>query len=364
MMNKKTIVLACVIALVLALAGIIIYRIIAKTQASAKPAYQHEISVGTVKLAKQKLDRTLNFRGIIEGDPQVKVYPSAGGKLLSNNVQEGAFVKVDQAIVSIDRDIVGQDFQPAIVRSPISGMVTKLYFLDRGDPVTMDKPVAEVANTASIKVVLNVGEEDLASVKAGMETAISPVYDPKTIVNGSVFSVTPFVDSDTLSGNIVIKASNKEGNLKVGISVNVTIKIGSSDAYIVPASAIFMEYDNSYIFLNDNLKAKRIPVTQGYSSGSMVQIMGDLTDGMEVVTEGSFKLTDGIKIAIASPETDKPKTGTDDTSGSGNLKDKQKQGANDTSGSGNLKDKQKQGSGNQTDKKKTYTNKSEKSANN
>jgi multidrug efflux pump subunit AcrA (membrane-fusion protein) len=295
---KKKIILGILIALVACIAIIFGYRVFVKVVQGSRPSFQRQVIVGTEPLKKQKVDKTLSFRGIAEGDPQVKIYPTAAGRLLENNVREGMAVAKDEPVVSIDRDIAGSSFQPAIVRSPISGIVTKLYYLDRGDPITMEKPVAEVANTQSIKVVLNVGEEDLASVKPGMECAISPAYDPNAKVQGSVFSTTPFVDSETLSGNIVVKAKNVDTPLKVGISVNVAIKTGSVEAYLVPASAIIMEYDNSYVFVNDNGTAKRVPVLQGYSSGSLVEISGaDLADGMKVVTEGSFKLTEGAKIS-------------------------------------------------------------------
>jgi multidrug efflux pump subunit AcrA (membrane-fusion protein) len=313
--TKKIIMIggAAVLALV---AGVIGYRIIAKLAQGANQRRPAAITVGLLTLAKQSVDKTLTFQGIVEGDPQVKVFSPAAGKFLSNAVAEGAFVAADQVLADIDRGLVGQDFQPVLVRSPVAGMVKKLYFVDRGAPVTLDKPVAEIANPARVKIVLTVGEADLSRVKPGLAAVIRSPYDPQLALPGSVFSVTPFVDSDTFSGSIIVKADNSKGTVKIGMSASVDIVTERSEIYLVPVQAVQEDLDSAFVFLIRDGIARRVAVRTGYGKGGFVEIEGEVKDGDVVATDGSFKLFDGALIASAQkpsasaePPADRPPAG-------------------------------------------------------
>jgi multidrug efflux pump subunit AcrA (membrane-fusion protein) len=310
--TKKLIIIAgiAVIALIL---GVIVYRIAAKIIQESKQGRQATYAVGQITLKKQLLEKTLSFRGVLEGDPQVKVYSPVAGKFQSNAVSEGDNVNPDDILTYINRDVVGQTYQPALVRAPVAGMVKKLYFVDRGTPVTVDRPVAEITNQDSIKVVLTVGEEDLSRVKTGMDAVITSLYDENLKIKARVFSVTPFVDSDTFSGSIIIKAENASHTGKIGISVVVNIITGRSDAFLVPANAIGIDLESTFIFVNVDDTAKRVPVRQGYAKGGLIEITGEVKDGDNVVTDGSFKLFNGAKLSVAGEGDQNQRNASGDT---------------------------------------------------
>jgi multidrug efflux pump subunit AcrA (membrane-fusion protein) len=283
--------------------SIIGYNIYQKVQKAGRGARPNEFAVSVQILKKEPVNVSYEFNGILEGDPQVKVYSDITGKFIRNAVSEGDYVKKDDTLSYIDRDLIGQDFKPAIVRSPISGMVKKLYFIDRGAAVNTALPVAEIANTESIKVLVNVGQEYLSKIRKGMPVQISPTFDRSVIVRSSITTVTPFVDSDTLTGSFEVKAPNNKG-MKIGSSVVVNVITGKIDTYMVPQGAVNMGINEIYVFLNDNGKAKKVQVAQGYVNNERVEIKGNLKNGDELITEGSFKLSDGSKVKIVN---DQPK---------------------------------------------------------
>ncbi len=133
-------------------------------------------------------------------------------------------------------------------------------------------------------------------IKEGMPATIYYANDKSISINGTVYTVTPFVDSDTLSGNVTVRNVNKKSILKLGMSVLVDITIGKIFAFVVPEESVVASLDEIYIFINDHGKAKQVNITRGYSYNGMVEINGNLNEGDEVLTKGAFKINDGDPI--------------------------------------------------------------------
>ncbi len=295
----KTIVIISGCVLAAAVVVVIAVHVAARIGQARRGRPPAAYTVGETVLKKRPLERFLYFPGIIEGDPQVKVYPNAPGRFISNSVKEGDDVRAGQVIALIDRAVVGQTYAPEPVRSPIAGEVIALYFLDRGEPVAVANPVAEVADTSRFKVPLSVAREDLAAIKRGMEASIVSPDDANLKLSAVVSAVTPVVDFSTFSGTAVVTANGRGSGFSIGESVIVDVVTGRSPAFVVPLAAVQTDAVSSFVFLNVNGTAKRVTVTQGFSTDGEVEISGDLADGDRVITEGSYKLFDGARVVIA-----------------------------------------------------------------
>jgi multidrug efflux pump subunit AcrA (membrane-fusion protein) len=287
-----------IILCILALVAVVGYRFLDSIAKAGKAGVELALTVSSISLEKERVNEVLTFEGIAEGDPQVKVFPMVTGKFQENSVREGSFVKADSNIALINRDIVGANFMMAPVKSPIDGVVTKLYYMDRGAFVTQDKPVAEVADISNIKIPLNVGEEDLVRVKADMYAKVYFLNDSRRFIDTKVTSVTPFIDKDTLTGSIVVKGANANDALTIGMSVGIDITVGSRQMILVPEEALGMGADEVFVYKNDAGVARKVAVNTGYRKGGFVEITGNISAGDEVITVGSFKLFDGAAIRV------------------------------------------------------------------
>jgi membrane fusion protein (multidrug efflux system) len=298
-LKTRTIALIVGLAPVAIVVGVIAYHVVARIAQSRGAPRTSAYTVGEVTLKRQPLERFLSYRGVLEGDPQVKVYPTAPGQFIANAVNEGDYVAANQVLATIDRAVVGQTYEPEPVRSPVAGLVTELFFMDRGAPVAITEPVAEVANTARFKVMLVVGEEDLSSIRKGMEAMIAASFDESIKLPAVVSEVTPVVDPDTFSGSVTVSAVNKESRFKIGMSVVVTIITSRGEAFVVPLAAVQTDAVSNFVFLDVNGTAKRVTVTEGFSDKGMIEISGDLEEGELVITDGAYKLFDGARVVIA-----------------------------------------------------------------
>ncbi len=277
---------------------IIFFQIIRKIIVTTGKSKEIFIEVGIEKLILKEITEKIKFECIAEGDPQIKVYPQVPGKFEKNNVTEGEYIKKDNVVSYINRDIVGFEYNLAPVKSPIDGIIVKLYFFDKGDTVLPQMPVAEVAKVDKLKAVINTGEKDLIKLKKDQLAKIILIYDENVYLKGKVFSVTPFINKDTLSGTVVVKAENPDQKIKPGQSVKVEIETEKKNAFLIPDKAILTDENGTYVFINDNNTAKKIYIKTGYMENNLTEIIGDLKEGMEVITEGSFKLYENAKIKI------------------------------------------------------------------
>ncbi|MEI7541812.1 MAG: efflux RND transporter periplasmic adaptor subunit [bacterium] len=290
---NRNLVKRILILLGIVIAALIIYRIGTSVTNGLKKQKEVVFNISDVKLVKQNVPHVLSVQGILEGDPQVKVYPQVAGKFAKNNTVEGQMVKRGDIIAYIDRDIVGATFELAPVKAPVSGMITKLYYMDKGDTVSPQMPVAEVANENKIKVVFNLGQDDLLKVQKGQSAQIYYANDKTISLNAIVASVPPVVDKDIMAGTVVAKAANKGKILKIGMSVNVDILTENKESYVVPEKAVLLGEDGAYVYVNRNGKASQVKVITGFRINDNIEVDGLLADGDNVITDGNFRLFEG-----------------------------------------------------------------------
>ncbi len=284
--------------ILIVLVVLILFSILQSIFKGAKKFKENIYNVTAVKIKKYKIPHTLNFQGIIEGDPQVKVYSQVPGKFVKNNVEEGTFVKKEEVIAYIDRDMIGFKYELAPVKAPISGIVTKLYYIDKGDSISPQFPVAEIANDENIKVIVNAGQDDILKIKKGQIANIFYINDPAISMQGEVFSVPPVVDKDIMAGTVVIKAQNKGRTMKIGMSANVEIILEEVESYIIPERAILLGEDYAFVYINKDNKAEMVKVNTGFKYKGYIEISGPFKDGEEVIVDGNFKIYNGANIKV------------------------------------------------------------------
>ncbi len=283
------------IIIVVILGAAILAQIVLKLLKSSAPDQDRPIETAAVTVGESIIEEVIRLYGIAEGDPQVQVYPMVHGKFEKPAVTEGDTVTKGQVVLYINRDITGMDFQLAPLRSPIAGTVTRIYYSDRGAAMSPDRPAAEIADPMNVKAVLNTGEAELIKIKRGMKAGIKAAYS-EGFVEGSVYSVTPFIDKDTMAGTVIVKAANPDMSVKPGMSVEVKIYSQSRRGIVVPKNALLSGAGRVYVYVNENGIAKEITVQTGYEDEKGVEITSGLKPGQQVITEGNFKLSEGSKI--------------------------------------------------------------------
>jgi len=184
-----------------------------------------------------------------------------------------------------------------MVRAPFAGRVG-LRRVSPGSLVNPGTVITTLDDTATIKLDFTVPESYLSTLAPGLPiTALSIAYPGRTF-EGKVSSVDTRVDPSTRSVTVRALVPNPERLLKPGMFMNVRLERGAADALMVPEQALVPEQGDVFVFvLEGDSVAKRL-IRAGQRRVGDVQVLQGLSAGDLVVTEGTQKLRDGVRVTV------------------------------------------------------------------
>ena len=202
------------------------------------------------------------------------------------------------------------------IRSPIDGVVTDrpLY---AGETPAAGAPLLTVMDTTSMIAKAHIAQSLAEQMKIGDEATLSVpgIADP---VPAKVSLISPALDPGSTTIEIWLKADNKEGALKAGTPVKVSITGRTiENALTVPTSAILTAQDGSksvMVIGTDNAAHKKA-VQTGIQDGDDTQITRGVTTSDVVITVGSYGLDEGTKVKIGKAGEDDDDKGAGDKGG-------------------------------------------------
>lgn len=177
-------------------------------------------------------------------------------------------------------------YDKTIVKAPFSGYVNNKYF-EIGELVTPGAPVVTLVNTNKIKVEAGVPERFVGQVKVGDTVFCSFDELISGTVTGRISFVSSSVDPNNRTFEIEAVISNKEGNLKPELLVDVQIQNGIYDNIITIPADVITRSDSSYIayVAEDSVAIGRklnivsrsensVAIDKGLKSGDLLVVVG------------------------------------------------------------------------------------------
>ncbi|RJP29497.1 MAG: efflux RND transporter periplasmic adaptor subunit [Candidatus Omnitrophota bacterium] len=271
------------------------------TGCRSKPKQEKINGIIPVKINKIELksvNESIDYVGDIKARDEALIYPKVSGKIAEKKIAEGSNVKKGEAIVYIDRDEVGLKFQSAPVESTIDGVVGRVY-VDIGENVDQQTPVALVVNMDQAKINLDVPEKYISRILIEQESSIKVDAYPDKVFTGKVTKISPVVDISTRTAPVEILVDNPGHELKSGMFARVNLVIDTKDNVPVLLKEAVMGKDpNLYVYIIENGKAVLKQVTTGIRHGPFYEIKTGLKEGDSVVVVGQQKLYEGASVAI------------------------------------------------------------------
>lgn len=186
-----------------------------------------------------------------------------------------------------------------VLKSPINGVVTARNY-DPGD-MTGAQPVLSVGQlTPDLKIMINVSENDMSAIKAGMPVTITFDAFPGETFSGKVNRIYPTIDATTRTFETEVRLANPQERIKPGMFGRVTIDMGAQQHVVVPDRAIVRQSGsgNKYVYvLNGNHVSFR-KVELGQRMGTDYELLDGIADGDTVVITGQTRLADGVEVQV------------------------------------------------------------------
>jgi RND family efflux transporter MFP subunit len=184
----------------------------------------------------------------------------------------------------------------ATLTSPIDGVVVERNY-DAGSLASPgDKAVAVVADLRVLKLEAGVSELEAGRLRTGMPARISVQARPGETFDGRLAAIAPEVDARNRHFAIEVRTSNP-GSLLSGMYATATIPLEHvAGALAVPRNAIATRDGRRVVFKVDQGIVRDVPVIEGLSNGTQVQISDGLQAGDVIVADARRDVAPGTKV--------------------------------------------------------------------
>jgi RND family efflux transporter MFP subunit len=256
-----------------------------QAQEASQLAAQIDVARADARLAQQELDRAqaLVARGFVSKADVERRIAARDAAL--------ARVRVAQANLGASRARIGR----LDVRAPAAGLVLTRS-VEPGQIVSSGSgALFRIARGGQFEMLARLPESDLAALSGGVPAQVTPVGSA-TSYQGSIWQVSPIIDPATRQGVARI-AVPYDRDLRPGGFATANIRAGSTDAPMLPESAVLNDSQGSYVYIVDKDNAvRRRPVRVGSVTDAGVVVAEGLNGTERVVLSAGPFLTEGEKI--------------------------------------------------------------------
>lgn len=260
------------------------------------------------RLQAQSLD-TLHRKGLVSDiayqQAQIQAQKSAND-VRSSHAQVGvssaeaaarvaaAQAQVDQAAAQLNADIA--QVQALTVRSAESGIVQAVD-IDPGMSVSQNTEIARIADTHSLKAVLQVAESDVHSVIVGMAATIDTGNGS---ITGRVARIAPSAQNGTVAIDVTFSRPLPSG-ARPDANVDGTIAISSIPNAISiarPAGASDGSSPDLFKIVDNGTRAVRVHAHLGQGSNDRVQVLSGIDPGDIVIVSDMSNYLDQTQLKL------------------------------------------------------------------
>lgn len=211
--------------------------------------------------------------------------------------------KEQQALKNIDKSGILAKFRdPIKITSGTAGVITAVNF-QNGDYVAEGDVLANLVQTSSLVLLVNVPVEYLSKVKAG--TACTVIMPDGKQVSSHLQSGLPTADPAVQTQSFIVNIGSN--NLPEGANLKVSVPLSNSEQGLaVPVSAVQTDETQQHFWvfkLGAGNVAYKVDVQAGkISADSLQEIKSDkITINDRIIITGAYGLADSAKVKAPPP---------------------------------------------------------------
>ena len=198
--------------------------------------------------------------------------------------------------LDVDRANLENVIESVSLSSPIDGVILDINARE-GELVTPAKPVAVVARMDRVRLVSEVSESDIRSIRAGQRVIVDNARDGGANT-GRVTKVSLNASSKTGLFRIEMELENKNAHLRIGTYTTAKVEvIRDPQALYADLRALQQDPDGSYyVYAVSGDRAFKRPVEISGMNDDFVRIVSGVSENESVVTNGFTRLADNVKV--------------------------------------------------------------------
>ena len=182
--------------------------------------------------------------------------------------------------------------------SPFDGVVTERLL----HPGSLAGPAAgaivRLEQLSRLRVVVAVPEANFSSVKAGQRVSFTVSGHPGETFSGVVSRISRTLDSKTRTMPVELDVANTGGKLAPGMYTEVKWPAKAGQVtLLVPATAVTSNTERSFVIRVENGLARYVNVRKGPANGELVEVVGALAAGDQIIQRATDEIREGSKIS-------------------------------------------------------------------
>ena len=179
------------------------------------------------------------------------------------------------------------------VYATFSGTVTE-KLVEQGDYIKQGQPLLKIANLNTVWGNFDVYENQIDRFKKGQEVMITTNAYPNKEFKGKVDFIDPVLNTKTRTVTLRVVLSNKDDVFKPGMFVTANIEgstANNDELLTIPSSSVLWTGERSVVYLKTNPDQpiyEMRKITLGNQIGDNYEVLEGLSNGNEIVTNGTF----------------------------------------------------------------------------
>ncbi|QJD78757.1 efflux RND transporter periplasmic adaptor subunit [Spirosoma rhododendri] len=189
------------------------------------------------------------------------------------------------------------------IRAPFDGIIsarnasTGAYIGPAGKG--SEFPLFVLTEQRRLRLVISVPEAYTGYVDQGDPISFSVRAFPDRTFNGQVKREAGALDKKLRSERVEVDVQNSDRKLLPGMVAEVNVPMPtSSNALIVPKSAIVNASTGVFVIRVKGQKAEWVPIKRGLEADEKVEIFGSLTEGDKLITDATEEIRDGSPVSV------------------------------------------------------------------
>ena len=197
-------------------------------------------------------------------------------------------------------EIAKRQLENTKIKTPIAGTVNA-RLVDVGTMVQPGMPVANIVDITTLKVRVNVSEQEAFRLKTGDPVDISTDVYPGQKFQARVDNIASKSDEAHTYPVEIKLVNNARYPLRAGMFCRIAFtSITATDALAIPRVALVGSVKNAEVFVVRNGIAYLQQIIVGKQTNEYLEVLNGLSEGDTVVTSGQNNLVDKTRVIIVS----------------------------------------------------------------
>ena len=193
---------------------------------------------------------------------------------------------------------VEDDIGKCTIKVPFDGRVTE-EFTEVGQWLKKGDSVVSMLQLDYVKVRVPVPEKYIQNMKVGDESEVSFPALGSIKRTGHIVHIVPQAGKRARTFPVFVKIDNKDEVIKSGMFAEATFETGSLlSATMILKDGVVRRGGMEFIYLAVDGKVAEVPVKTGIAHKNLIQIMGDVKPGIDVIVRGNERVRNGQDIQV------------------------------------------------------------------